>query len=73
LLALPLATLYLCLSLALTFNALFLLTAEISDPALALAQILIWDGWTQIAVVAVICSTLCLGFCRQLAISIERW
>ena len=59
-LALPLATLCLCLALALIFTTLFLLAAEISDPALALAQILFWVGWFIIAITAVICSTLWL-------------
>ena len=62
-LALPLATLCLCLALALIFTTPFLLAAEISDPTLALAQILFWMGWAQIAMAAAICSTLWLVLC----------
>ncbi|MDP6995823.1 MAG: histidine kinase dimerization/phospho-acceptor domain-containing protein [Candidatus Poribacteria bacterium] len=56
----PLAVLSLCLALALTFNALYLLATEISDPALALSKIRFWASWLIIAITAVICSTLWL-------------
>ncbi len=62
----PLAVFSLCLALAIIFNALFLhfsLATEISDPTLALAQILFWMGWAQIAMAAAICSTLWLVLC----------
>ena len=62
----PLAVFSLCLALAIIFNALFLhfsLATEISDPTLALAQILFWAGWAQIAMAAATCSTLWLVLC----------
>ena len=61
--ALPLASLSLCIALTLIFSTLFAhfsLAAEISYPTQALAQILFWSGWLTIAVTAVICSTLWL-------------
>ncbi|MDP7279020.1 MAG: hypothetical protein QGG39_03960, partial [Candidatus Poribacteria bacterium] len=61
--ALPLAVLSLCLALALTFNAFYLLATEISDPTLALAQIPFWMGWTQIAMVTFFLSAIWLVLC----------
>ncbi|MDP6748998.1 MAG: hypothetical protein QGH37_18610, partial [Candidatus Poribacteria bacterium] len=58
--ALPLATICLCLSLALAFEVPKLLAHQLSDPALALAQILFWAGWRQITMVAFYFSTLWL-------------
>ena len=59
----PLAVLSLCSALAFTFNALYLLATKISDPALALAQISFWMGWTQIAMVTFFLSVLWLVLC----------
>ena len=62
-LALPLALLCLCLSLALAFEVPKLLAYQLSDPALALAQISFWMGWAQIAMVTFFLSVLWLVLC----------
>ena len=73
LLALPLALLCLCLALALAFNALFLLAAGVSDPALALVKMIFWAGWLAAAMSAVDCSILWLTLSWRPVPWLAKW